>query len=105
MADIFFDITGNGTASTTPTSPSVGEQFTFTATPYGTDTFQDVTCTDDQGYSVAVPQADNFTMTMPSVISLTFHVTFTGDTPTPPTPTPTKRRRRMPIWMYPTLRG
>lgn len=104
MADIYFDITGNGTAYCIPSSPTIGEEFTFNAVAYEGDTFVDVTCTDDMGASIAVPVSTEFDMEMPNVMFITFHVVFTGETPPEP-PTPTgKRRKRMPIWLYPCLR-
>lgn len=102
---IYFDITGNGTAYCIPSNPTIGETFEFFATPYDSDVFEDVTCTDENGYSIAVPQADNFTLEMPNTAFITFHVQFSGSTPpTPPTPTRTKRKH-MPLWMYPMFRG
>lgn len=105
MADIYFNITGNGTAYTTPTSPTIGQTFTFYAIPDVGESFLDVTCTNDQGVYVAVPQSDTFTLVMPNTQYLTFNVEFTGTTPPIP-PTPTRRRRKqMPIWMYPCLKN
>lgn len=104
MADIYFDITGNGTAYCIPSTPTIGEEFTFYALAYEGDALVDVTCTDDMGASIAVPVSTEFNMQMPNVMFITFHVTFTGETPPEP-PTPTgKRRKRMPIWLYPCLR-
>ena len=105
MAQVYFEITGNGTAYVVPSEPTIGQTFEFFAVAYSGDTFVDVYCTDDTGQYVAVPQSDNFTMEMPNVQYLTFHVEFTGVTPpTPPTPSGYKRKR-MPIWMYPCLRS
>lgn len=103
MTSIYFDITGNGTAYTLPSAPSVGENFTFYAIAFDSDVFEDVWCTDENGYSIAIPQADTFSMQMPNVVSLTFHVQFSETTPPTP-PTPETRKHRMPIWMYPCLR-
>jgi len=104
MAQVYFEITGNGYAYVIPSEPSVGEEFEFNAVAYDGDSFVDVTCTDDGGYSVAVPQSPQFNLIMPSTQFLTFHVEFTGVTPPPPTPERPKRKR-MPLWMYPCLRG
>lgn len=105
MANIYFDITGNGTAYCIPSSPTIGEEFTFKAVAYGSDYLVDVTCTDDTGAYIAVPVSAEFNMEMPNVMFITFHVTFTGETPPePPTPTVRTKRKRMPLWMYPCLR-
>lgn len=104
MADIYFDITGNGTAYCIPSSPTIGEEFTFYALAYEGDTLVDVTCTDDTGASIAVPVSTEFNMQMPNVMFITFHVTFTGETPPEPPPTEKPKRKRMPIWLYPCLR-
>lgn len=102
MASIYFDITGNGTAYTIPSNPTIGQTFDFYAVAYEGDYFVDVTCTNEDGQSVAVPQSSQFSMEMPNFQYITFHVEFTGTTP--PTPTGYKRRKRMPIWLYPCLR-
>ena len=105
MADVYFEITGNGTAYVIPSTPTIGQEFTFYAVAYGDDEFVDVTCTNDEGVYVAVPQADTFTLEMPDTQYLTFYVEFTGTTPPEP-PTPTRRKRKhMPIWMYPYLKN
>ena len=104
MADIYFNITGNGTAYAIPSSPTIGQTFDFNAVPDAGEQLVDVYCYDDSGSSVAVPVSTQFSMTMPNVMYLTFYVEFTGTPPTPPTPTTPKKRKRMPIWMYPCLR-
>lgn len=105
MSDIYFNITGSGTAYATPSSPTIGETFTFHAIPYGGESLVDVSCTNDTGEYIAVPVAEEFSMEMPNSMYITFNVVFTG-TPTPPTPTPTGRKRhRMPIWEYPLFRS
>jgi hypothetical protein len=104
MADIYFDITGNGTAYCIPSSPTIGEEFTFKAVAYDSDCLVDLTCTDDMGYSIAIPVSTEFDMEMPNVMFITFHVVFTGETPPEPPPTEKVKRKRMPIWLYPCLR-
>ena len=100
---IYFDISGNGTAYAIPSNPSIGEEFMFYAVPFDGDTLLDVTCTDADGYSIAVPTSMTFSMTMPNTSAITFHVSFSGTTP--PTPaTQTYKKKHMPIWMYPILR-
>lgn len=96
MADILFDIIGDGTAYCIPHSPAVGETFYFYAVPDTGASLVDVTCTDDQGMYVAVPVSLNFSLPMPNTSYLTFHVEFTT--------VKKKRNRRMPIWMYPMFR-
>ncbi len=103
MAQIYFDITGNGTAYCVPFMPEVGEAFDFYATPFVGESLVDVTCTDDQGQYVAVPVQEHFQLTMPNTTFLTFHIEFTEYGP-PPTPT-LRKRHRMPLWMYPMFRA
>ena len=98
MAQIIFDITGNGTAYCMPYAPSVGETFEFYATPFLGESLIDVTCTNDQGMYVAVPVSRHFQLTMPNTTYLIFHVEFTHRK------TNKSRNRRMPIWMYPMFR-
>lgn len=105
MADIYFNITGNGTAYAVPSSPTIGQTFDFNAIPDAGEQLVDVYCKDDNDQYVAVPVSTQFSMQMPNVMYLTFYVEFTGTTPpTPPTPTTPRKRKRMPIWMYPMFR-
>lgn len=103
MAEIYFEITGNGTAYCAPASPTIYEEFTFYAIPYEGESLLDVRCYTAEGYSMAVPVSTEFTVAMPDTQYITFYVDFTGETPPTPTPT-THRKKRMPIWMYPCLR-
>lgn len=104
---IILSVSGNGTATVSPTRVNVGDTYTLTCTPATGETLEDIVATEvATGMSVAIAvQTGSQTITMRSESNISIVVTFSGETPVPPTP-PTRREKQhgMPIWLYPTLR-
>lgn len=105
MAKIDVIVEGNGYAYVDDDNPEPNQLVTLDGSPDAGETLDDILAWDSDGHSIALyaqlPQTFNWNAAWGA---MTIKVVFTGSTPPTP-PTPTHRKKRMPIWMYPSLRG
>ena len=99
MAEIFLNISGDGTATCDAVPPLVdGEQFTIRFFPDGGAELLDVRAFDSHDYSVALPAVTNNQITMnyrSTWGNLYVDIYFSGSTPPGPGPGPSG----IPIWL------
>lgn len=101
MSKITITTVGNGLAWVNDYDPYYLDYVTLTVQPDVGESLLDIEAWDGQGYPIAL-YPDRLTQTfLWQYDSMNIQVTFTG---TPPTPT-SRKKKRMPIWMYPALRG
>lgn len=100
MSKITITTVGNGIAWVNDYDPNYLDYVTLTVQPDAGESLVDIQAWDENGYSIAlyVQPTQTFLWQYGTMDIL---VTFTG---TPPTPT-SRKKKRMPIWMYPALRG
>lgn len=95
-------VSGNGTATASPSRADAGDPILLRCIPNGSDALLSIDARDPQGMSIALYQQEVQTFTM-KPYNIVIYVTFTGATPDPPSPTPQPTakwwKKKMPLWM------
>jgi hypothetical protein len=103
---LYINVTGNGTATVSPSRVEVGDYYTLTCTPASGETLLDIIARETAtGMVVAIPVVTGAqTIEMRSSSDIVFDISFSGTPPVPPVPPAKRKKKGMPIWEYPRFK-
>lgn len=86
MSDVYVNVSGNGYAYVDNPNPNPGEMFTLYAYEDPGETLDDITATEEHGYSVAMSTINVQTLEYRAIWGsfINIYVVFSGGSPPPP---------------------